>query len=374
MAYYFRLPVITDLTIEQQAILSETDAIAITGGPGTGKSVVALWRHIQNHGMKRRNSLLLTYTKSLESYLTSSASSENSEAGKNVNRTLWWTTRHQKTGYLEIIIDEAQDVNSNIYDRIRKLSPLVSYSADNNQILYPKNSTSEKYLHQLFSKNKTFTLRENYRNTKQIVKFVQSMFPESLISDGKFDGPEPKLICSGNITGLQTKVVKEIIDTFYSTTHNIAVLFPFENHVDYWYNELTTLGFVCSKYTNSEENVGIIQNIHITTFKSSKGLEFDTVIIPNFHKYEDFIKEYEVVEKNDFYVVFTRARRNLILIDNAAKLNNDTNLPFLKLQIDRGIISVDNSYLKNDHPILNAQPDRGIISVDNSNLEDDLPF
>jgi superfamily I DNA/RNA helicase len=374
MAYYFRLPVITDLTIEQQAVLSETDAIAITGGPGTGKSVVALWRHIQNHGMKRRNSLLLTYTKSLESYLASSASSENSEAGENINRTLWWSTTEATSKHSEIIIDEAQDVNASVYERIKTLSPLVSYSADNNQILYPRNSTTEMRLNQLFNKNKTFTLRENYRNTKQIVKFVKSMFPNSLISNGKIDGPVPRLVCAGGIHGLQTTVIKEIIDTFYSTTHNIAVLLPVITHVEFWHQELTSLGYNCSKYTNSDGDIGAIQNIHVTTFKSSKGLEFDTVIIPNFHQYQTFINSFDVVEENDFYVVFTRARRNLILIDNGAKLDNNINLPFLKVQIEREIISVDNSYLKNDLPILKAQTDREIISVDNSYLKDDLPF
>lgn len=348
MAYFFILPVITDLTIEQQAVLGEPDAIAVTGGPGTGKSVVALWRHIQNHGMQRRKSLLLTYTKSLESYLSSSATSENAFAGENINRTLWWTTKHAKTGYLEIIIDEAQDVNASIYERLKKLTPLVSYSADNNQILYPKNSTTELQLNQIFNKNKTFTLRENYRNTKQIVKFVKSMFPNSLISDGKIDGPIPRLVCAGGIASLQTKIIKEAIDTFKSSTHNISILFPVVNHVDFWYKELTSLGYKCSKYVNSDEDVGIIENIHITTFKSSKGLEFDTVIIPNFHQYETFINSFDVVEENDFYVVFTRARRNLILIDNGVKLEKD--LPFLKLQIERGIISVDNSYLKDDLP------------------------
>ena len=80
MAYGFRLPVLTDLTIEQQAVLNEPNAIAVSGGPGTGKSVVSLWRHIQNHGMGRRHSLLLTYTVSLESYLASSASSEKNSS------------------------------------------------------------------------------------------------------------------------------------------------------------------------------------------------------------------------------------------------------------------------------------------------------
>ena len=69
MPYFFKLPTITDLTIGQQAALNEPNPIAISGGPGTGKSVVSLWRHIRNYGTGSKRSLLLTYTKTLEKQL-----------------------------------------------------------------------------------------------------------------------------------------------------------------------------------------------------------------------------------------------------------------------------------------------------------------
>ena len=102
MPYYFRLPLVTDLTIEQQAVLNETQAVAVFGGPGTGKSVVSLWRHIRNHSTGRRNSLLLTYTVSLASYLSNSAKSENRNAGENVDRTYRWLTESATDDYEEM--------------------------------------------------------------------------------------------------------------------------------------------------------------------------------------------------------------------------------------------------------------------------------
>ena len=109
MAYFFKLPSITDLTIGQQAALNEPNAIAISGGPGTGKSVVSLWRHIRNYGTGTKKSLLLTYTKTLETYLAASAKSENINAGNAINRTYWWTT-HEPVSYTHLTLPTNREV------------------------------------------------------------------------------------------------------------------------------------------------------------------------------------------------------------------------------------------------------------------------
>jgi DNA helicase IV len=344
MAYFFRLPVITDLTVQQQAVLNEPNAIAVSGGPGTGKSVVSLWRHIQNHSMGRRNSLLLTYTVSLESYLRSSALSENASAGTNVDRTYRWTSDNPPNHFEEIIIDEAQDVNRQKYQQINGLTDMVSYTADDNQILYPNNATTENQLQNIFN-NTSFTLRANYRNTRELVRFIKSLYPQSIISPGQESGPKPQVICSNNINDNQTLIIKEVIDLFEEETHNIAVLVPLENHVHYWHSELKNSGYTCSKYVNTEEEMSVIQNIHVTTYKSCKGLEFDTVIIPNFDRFESFVEILDVVEKNDFYVVLTRSRSNLILIDHQATVNEKCSVAFLQNQIKNKIVEVDLSYV-----------------------------
>jgi len=59
-----------------------------------------------------------------------------------------------------------------------------------------------------------------------------------------------------------------------------------------------------------------IDNVHITTFKSAKGLEFDTVIIPDFGSMDNLISRFDVLEWKDFYVAVTRARTNLYLFSN----------------------------------------------------------
>ena len=64
-----------------------------------------------------------------------------------------------------------------------------------------------------------------------------------------------------------------------------------------------------------------LERIHITTYKSAKGLEFDTVIIPNFDSYNWFINNADNFSENDFYVALTRAKLNLFLL-----CKNDINI------------------------------------------------
>ena len=114
--YYFNLPQITDLTTVQQVALDEPNPIAISGGPGTGKSVVSLWRHISNyvdsstnnqsHPRPRKKSLLLTFTTTLTQYLTGCCRTISPAAADNVRTSVKGKPRSSEH-WDEIIIDEA---------------------------------------------------------------------------------------------------------------------------------------------------------------------------------------------------------------------------------------------------------------------------
>ncbi|MCB0538779.1 MAG: hypothetical protein KDE33_14785, partial [Bacteroidetes bacterium] len=68
--YYFNLPPFDNLSASQNQAVIDDNAIALSGGPGTGKSVVSIFRHILNHTRENPiNSQLLTYTTSLAYYL-----------------------------------------------------------------------------------------------------------------------------------------------------------------------------------------------------------------------------------------------------------------------------------------------------------------
>lgn len=328
MAYFFKLPAITDLTIGQQAALNEPNAIAISGGPGTGKSVVSLWRHIQNYALGRQKSLLLTYTKTLEMYfkmsvLSAAKTSPNAKEGASIKtaaneigRTYDWLKNHKKK-YEEIIVDEAQDVKIDKYREMKPYANFVSYGADFGQSLYlDKNDLSEleENLPKLF-KNNHYELDENFRNTLEIIRFTRSIFPNKRIENSNLNGPKPFLSISKNIDE-QKNVILDIINTFSSNTHNIAVLLPKPEEVRAYHKFLQKYYPDCTYYHVGEE-IDSINNLHVTTFKSAKGVEFDTVIIPGFHKMREVINDtdkYKAFNEEDYYVAMTRAKRNLYLL------------------------------------------------------------
>lgn len=329
MAYYFRLPAITQLTLSQQAALSETEQIALSGGPGTGKSVVSLYRHLTNH-QNGQNSLLLTYTTTLARYLSECCRLQNRSAADNV-RSAYSGCPKDYEKFSEVIVDEAQDLDSEYYDRINRFK--VSYGADDAQILYPEHCSSKSDLQERYPNNVDYVLDKNFRSTYAIMNFARVAFPDAYIPMSTLNalhnnpGEKPILITTdGNprfdssAEAKRNNSIREIIDAFRSDTHNIAILVPFKNTVREYDVILDSMDIEHSHYYEDKsvfpDGCPAIDNVHVTTYKSAKGLEFDTVIIPDFGNMNYLCDNIPTVEWNDFYVAVTRARSNLYLFSN----------------------------------------------------------
>lgn len=326
MPYYFNFPLITDLTPDQQRAVDETNPLALSGGPGTGKSVVSLWRHIRNHVTGVRNSLLLTYTKTLEHYLKASASTQSENAGESISR--FDRNPREFVGYHEIIIDEGQDITQSTFERFFNYSSHISYGADERQSLYISQEELNKLLNwfktdQRFQSNVPITLHRNFRNSKEILLFTRSVFPNYMISQNTINGatttnlkPILKLNIGWNVEE-QVNAIIDVVNDFQSDTHNIAVLVPTVAMVNNYYQQVRNKldnSIAVTRYQNGLRNFEGLSGVHVTTFKSSKGTEFDTVIIPEFDRFSRFLQSDLVVKENDYYVAFTRTKTNLFLI------------------------------------------------------------
>jgi superfamily I DNA/RNA helicase len=330
MPYFFRLPLLPDLTIAQQSVLNETEPVSISGGPGTGKSVVSLWRHMQHHGIGHTRSILLTYTNTLSTYLASAARSTNPQAANAVFKTLTWLNYHA-AGCDEIIVDEAQDLPQATYQQLIGYTEQVSYGADDQQSLYAGQQCNEQELKALFPNNEPFKLDENFRNTYEIMLFVKATLPGKLIYPATMEmlrerrrGPKPRMVVSRAGVGRNRTVLLDVIRQFVGETHNIAVLVPFGGQVTAYSGMITNAGIACSSYRNEDQYLAQIENVHVTTFASSKGTEFDTVIIPDFQDFRENMQTKYAATENHYYVALTRARTNLFLISDTLPVEIDS--------------------------------------------------
>ena len=174
------------MTISQQAALDDSEQIALSGGPGTGKSVVSLWRHISNYiSNPVKRSLLLTYTTTLKEYLKACCRSQNEEAAEMVATSIKSKSEIHTYKFAEVIIDEAQDLDEEYYHGI--LSK-VSYGADDSQILYPDHCCYQAQLISIFPDNVEHVLSKNFRSTQRIMKFAKITFPNAVIPREIIDG------------------------------------------------------------------------------------------------------------------------------------------------------------------------------------------
>jgi len=265
----------------------------------------------------------LTFTKTLVKYFQKSCEEEFPIAAQHIHKSRdWFMNRAEKKQ--EIIVDEAQDLEAEYYTSLKKYAPVISYGSDDSQHLYNEQFSSEEDLKKIFPENKHFQLRENFRNTRRILNFAFHAFPEAnikykVVESCKEEGVMPRFFYRTD-TYLRNKDLIELLQSLLanSGTMNIAILTPLGVSKPEWYEYTSTYysnllsgKFELSHYHHKMEgDCPEIKNIHITPFKSAKGLEFDTVIVPCFEALEE---EFDVVSRNDFYVGVTRAKSNLFL-------------------------------------------------------------
>ena len=336
--YYFRLPNDNELSASQNQAVLDDNAIALSGGPGTGKSVVSILRHILNHTRENPiNSQLITFTTSLAYYLAGCCRNQNVNAANKVasSQTGW-----NRNGVAEIIHDEAQDLALSFNRNLINICNKISYGADDQQLIrgnarngdgsYNLNYCSpEANLRVEFPNNSLHTLAKNYRNTKRILQFAkrlltQAVIPQELIERCTTIGEYPRLLIKENNQQLNQTVLQIVNQFAANEATNIAILVPFENvpfaggetaTARYYFNLLRNNDIDCSIYTQQHHGNLEIKNIHITTFKSAKGLEFDVVILPEFHLLNN---TFRIVDWRDWYVGITRTKSNLFMISNSA--------------------------------------------------------
>lgn len=340
----FKLPKYSELTPSQRTIvnLPLNKNHVITGAPGTGKSVIAIYRasDMCNEGL---DVLMLVYNRPLMSYISSAV--ESLDIGAEVNTWQSWISGFyrdyfgrsypQTNGaftynwstiksdfsrlgkkYDHVIIDEAQDVPIELIESLLLISKGVSCFMDVNQTL---SSTYSDYqdVAEALGVRTAYKLWENFRNPKEIYDFAKLYSRDADVDTVKESGKKPVMIkCTdyGHRTSSQltSKMIQYIKRSF---ALDYIGVFTTASAQARTYSELVeclddTDVFM---YKPKTKEFGTIEfdepGVYVLTFNTMKGLEFDAVLIPRCEciKTNDDSR----VDKNMFYVATTRASKEL---------------------------------------------------------------
>lgn len=203
-----------------------------------------------------------------------------------------------------LIIDEVQDFTPAHFYIINKLWDCPKLLlGDINQCI-EKNLTPE-YLDMLaeYMNAEKIILNKTYRSTKEISEFCQNMIGLKDVQNMCRSGEKPDIIKSDD----QIDTIKNLLLNNANKYKHIAIVCKTSNEVDKLYNQLSKLIDI-HKVQDSDSSFNF--KFIITTPTTSKGIEFDYVIIPNADKdnYKDNF------DRNLIYIAGTRALHKLSII------------------------------------------------------------
>lgn len=374
-----RLPSYEELSKEQDAIcvFAPLDgATLVSGPPGTGKTVVAFYRAAVA-AEKKQTPRLIMYNKVLRKYSSNASKKQKAKDVDTFDAWFggWWKSvfgnyypqvakyspdwqriidgtlslaknegarRRALERWGHLIIDEGQDFANGFYD----LAALILYQAsvseasgvaltvladENQRINADKNSSLseiEKCL--CIPPGRHYFLRRNYRNTFEIARAAAHFYCG--LRTGIPDFPEgrhgnvPRMVRADDLDA-SVDMIRKFVEN--QSDLEVAVFLPTKTLQKEYYNKLKhrlkgLRGVRVQRYTSDDKNYGDANalvfdqpgTVTVLCDKSSKGLEFDAVFIPEIQS-RNWDPAAITRARMEFYVLASRARHHLTFLYSA---------------------------------------------------------
>lgn len=367
-----RLPTEAELSREQREVCSAAPegTSLVIGPPGSGKTVVAIYRKgtLQRMGENVTavawNNVLAQYgemDRTFESWLNAWWRDTTRQHFPKSIQNGWRIPDYkqalaealgpkraaiaQNGNWGHLILDEAQDFSQDAHkllsiartfseDGANEPSSLLIL-ADENQRITDSNATLDEIrrAHSLI-KDDVYYLTKNYRNTREIALVAQQFYvgtASGLPEIQKKEGDKPKLLTSCPID----EAVKRIVNHARThEDHEIGVLVYRENTRKKFFNKLkhrlAETDIHVQTYFSDTRNGGGASlakrlqfdqggTVTVLCFASSKGVEFDSVFLPELQQMPASDEGGEVT-KMQLYVMASRARTHLsFMMDDASR-------------------------------------------------------
>ncbi|KOG64248.1 hypothetical protein ADK76_09785 [Streptomyces griseoflavus] len=338
------IPSLLDLVTEQQAVIDlpfDGNHI-VTGEPGSGKTVMAVYRAwmLATAG---RDVTLFTRANLLHQYVGQMAPELTETLGITtyhrwvgefwrarfrtdppLTDTDGWSydwvemqrdcIRHQVESTAHLVIDEGQNLPLGFYHLCRILGVRVTVCADANQLIGDEESTVEEIRRILAVRTDPVVLQENHRNSREIA-MLATEFHERKRGDTPLPasaGRKPVVLAVSSPESLVVGISR------YFSAHrdrSIGIICRSTRTLLDIKSEIARIGLseYAQAYIHNDRHRNVFdfsrRPIRIVTTASMKGLEFDSVFVPDLDAYTE--DPTSVSARLRFFVLCTRAREDL---------------------------------------------------------------
>ncbi|MGZ4531336.1 MAG: AAA family ATPase [Mycobacteriaceae bacterium] len=341
------LPSYEDLSTEQDDVfnLPLDGNYLVSGPPGTGKSVMALYR-AEALTIDDRDPAILMFNNVLKQYTQRHAARLGIE--KNVETFHRWMYGFWRRTYggkppmatndawaydwaeiakrfmdrpperdqlADLIVDEGQDLSLGFYRLAQWITANITVFADENQQLRDEHTTLDE-IRRTIRAEEHLVLRRNYRNSVEIARLARFFY--SGAPTGVPDLPERSWQPGPRLTRHES--LNELVETIARhartfANRRIGVAVPTSSLQVKLLNRLKHRDVPVQTYVSARPDLKTLDfggpGVTVINYASVKGLQFDALFVPELQLVDQDVSSAAV--RMRFYVITSRARNELYL-------------------------------------------------------------
>ncbi|WP_233157269.1 MULTISPECIES: HelD family protein [Amycolatopsis] len=223
--------------------------------------------------------------------------------------TMIKTARQESYRHIRhLLVDEMQDYAPIQYAVVRELfSCKMTILGDRNQSVNPFSSSSLSTIRSIFPEADCLELCKSYRSTTEITDFAQRISRNDKLVPIERHGRPPQVIACANQQDQEAQILALVRQHSHSDHRSLGIICKTVAQAKTLHHALSQAGaeLALLDYDSTAFAGGIV----ITSAHIAKGLEFDTVIVPQVDE-ENYANE---MDKSMLYIACTRAMHELHL-------------------------------------------------------------